>query len=64
MNSTSCLIAQLMITSEKSMIVIFSKSYLFQTCLLTLSEMRVVDFSESVMHVESLLYPPETFYTL
>ena len=61
---TSCLIAQRMVTSEKSMIVFFSKPYLFQTFSQTLSQMHVVDFSESVLHVGNLLYPPETVYTL
>ena len=57
------LIAQLIITSEKSMIVFFSKPYLFQTFLQTLSQVHVVDFSESVLHEGNPLYPPETIYT-
>ena len=35
-----------------------------QQFLPTLSQMHVMDFSESVLHVRNLLYPPETIYTL
>ena len=55
---------QILPLSEKSTIVFFSRPGLFQTSLLTLSQMHVVDFSESVLHVGNLLYPPETIYIL
>ena len=43
---------------DKSMPVFFSRPFLSQTFSLSLNQMHVV-FSESVFHVENLLYPPD-----
>ena len=57
MSSISCLVAQLAVMLDKSMPVFCTKPFLSQTFSLTLNLMHVVVFSESVFHVESLLYP-------
>ena len=48
--------------------VFFTKPFLSQTFSLTLNQMHVVFFSESVFHVENLLYPSDmsfsAFYVL
>ena len=44
---------------DKSMPVFFSRPLLSQTFSLTLNQMHVVVFSESVFHLENLLYPPD-----
>ena len=59
MSSISCLVAQLTVMLDKSMPVFFSRPLLSQTFSLTLNQMHVVVFSESVFHLENLLYPPD-----
>ena len=59
MSSISCLVAQLTVMSYKSMPVFFSRPLLSQTFSLTLNQMHVVVFSESVFNLENLLYPPD-----
>ena len=59
MSSISCLVAQLTVMLDKSMPVFFSRPFLSQTFSLTLNQMHVMVFSESVFHVENLLYPPD-----
>ena len=59
MSSISCLVAQLTVMLDKSMPVLFSRPLLSQTFSLTLNQMHVVVFSESVFHLENLLYPPD-----
>ena len=44
---------------HKSMPVFFSRPLLSQTLSLTLNQMHVVVFSESVFHLENLLYAPD-----
>ena len=46
---------------DKSMLVFFSRPFLFQIFSLTLSQMHVVNqiLSESVFHVGNLLYPSD-----
>ena len=46
-------------SDDESMPVFFSRPFLSQTFSLTLNQMHVVLFSESVFHVENLLYPPD-----
>ena len=58
-SSISCLVAQLTVMLDKSMPVFFSRPLLSQTFSLTLNQMHVVVFSESVFHLENLLYPPD-----
>ena len=43
---------------------IFQQALSVSDNLQTLSQMHVVDFSESVLHVSNPLYPPETVYSL
>ena len=59
MSSISFLVAQLTVMLDKSMPVFFSRPLLSQTFALTLNQMHVVIFSESVFHLENLLYPPD-----
>ena len=59
MSSISCLVAQLTVMLDKSMPDFFSRPLLSQTFSLTLNQMHVVVFSESVFHLENLLYPPD-----
>ena len=47
----------------KSMPVFFSKPFLSQTFSLTLNQMHVLVFSESVFCGEILLYPPDISFT-
>ena len=60
MSSISCLFAQLIIKvmSDKSMPAIFNRPFLSQTFSLSLNQMHVVVFSESVFH---LTYHSVTF---
>ena len=44
---------------DKSMPVFFSRPFLSQIRSLTLTQMHVVVFSESLSHVENLLYPAD-----
>ena len=44
---------------DKSMPVLFSRPFLFQTFTPTLNQMHVVVFSKSVLHVGNPLYPPD-----
>ena len=50
MGSSSCLVADLEVMVDKSMPVFFSRPFLSQTFSLTLNQMHVVVFSESVFH--------------
>ena len=60
MSSISCLVAQLAVMLDKSMPVFFSRPFfLSRTFSLTLNQMHVVVFSESVFHLVNLLYPPD-----
>ena len=59
MSSISCLVAQLTVILDKRMPVFFSRPLLSQTFSLTLIQIHVVVFSESVFHLENLLYPPD-----
>ena len=59
MSSISCLVAQLTVMLDKSMPVFFSRPLLSQTFTLTLNQMHVVVFSESVFHSEHLLCLPD-----
>ena len=52
-SSISCLIAQLTVMLGQSMPVFFSRPFLSRTFSLTLNQMHVVVFSESVFHVEN-----------
>ena len=59
MSSISSLVAQLTLMLDKSMIVFYSRPFLFQTSSLTVSQMHVVVFSESLFHVGSLPCPTD-----
>jgi len=63
MSSISSLVAQLTVMLDKSMIVFYSRPFLFQTSSLTLSQMHVVVFSESLFHVGSLPYPTDMSFS-
>ena len=58
MSSIYSLVAQLTVMLDKNKPIFFSRPFLFQTFLLTLNQMHVVVFSDSVFHVGNLLYPP------
>ena len=57
------LVAQLTVMLDKSMPVVSSMPFLFQTFSHTLNQMHVVVFSESILHVGNLLYQPDTLST-
>ena len=59
MSSISCIVAQLTVTLDKSMPVFFSRPFQSQTFSLTLNQMHVGVFSDSVFHLENLLFPPD-----
>ena len=61
MSSISCLVAQLTVTLDKRMLVFFSRPFLSQTFSLTLIEMHVVVFSESVIHLQKSIVFTECF---
>ena len=56
-------LTQLTVMLDKSMSVFFSRPYCLRLFSLTLNQldlqMHVVVFSESVFHLENLLYPPD-----
>ena len=65
MSSISCLVAQLTVIITASWAgsdvrqMYASRPFLSQAFSLTLNQMHVVIFSESLFHVENLLYPPD-----
>ena len=58
MSSISCLVAQLRVMLDKSTQVFFSRPLLSESFSLTLNQMHVVVFSESVFRLENLLCLP------
>ena len=63
MSSISCLVAQLTVMSDQSRPVFFSRPFLSQIFSLTLNQTHVVVLSQSGVHVENLLFPPDISFS-
>ena len=59
MSSIYCAVAQFTVMLDNNMPIFFSRPFLFQTFSLTLNQVHVVVFSESVFHAGNLLFPPD-----